>query len=55
VDMDLEKFFDRVNHDKLMHRVKQRVEDRRVLKLINGYLKSGVMTGAEAEPSQEGQ
>jgi len=54
VDMDLEKFFDRVNHDKLMHRVKQRVEDRRVLKLINGYLKSGVMTGAEVEPSQEG-
>lgn len=54
VDMDLEKFFDRVNHDKLMHRVKQRVEDRRVLKLINGYLKAGVMIGVEVEPSQEG-
>ena len=54
VDMDLEKFFDRVNHDKLMHRVKQRIEDRRVLKLINGYLKAGVMTGTHVEPSQEG-
>lgn len=54
VDMDLEKFFDRVNHDKLMHRVKQRIEDRRILKLINGYLNAGVMTGAEVEPSQEG-
>ncbi len=54
VDMDLEKFFDRVNHDKLMHRVKQRIEDRRVLKLINGYLKAGIMTGAQVEPSQEG-
>lgn len=54
VDMDLEKFFDRVNHDKLMHRVKQRIEDRRILKLINGYLNAGVMTGVEVEPSQEG-
>lgn len=54
VDMDLEKFFDRVNHDKLMHRVKQRIEDRRVLKLINSYLKAGVMTGVEVEPSPEG-
>ncbi|MEW8119952.1 MAG: group II intron reverse transcriptase/maturase [Candidatus Thiodiazotropha sp.] len=54
VDMDIEKFFDRVNHDKLMHRVKQRIEDRRVLKLINGYLKAGVMIGVQEEPSQEG-
>ncbi len=44
VDMDLEKFFDRVNHDVLMHRVKQRIGDKRVLKLINSYLKAGVMT-----------
>jgi RNA-directed DNA polymerase len=54
VDMDLEKFFDRVNHDKLMYRVKQRIEDHRVLKLINRYLKAGVMTGVQVEPSQEG-
>ncbi len=54
VDMDLEKFFDRVNHDKLMYRVKQRIEDWRVLKLINGYLNAGVMVGAHVEPSQEG-
>jgi RNA-directed DNA polymerase len=54
VDMDLEKFFDRVNHDKLMCRLKQRVEDRRVLKLINGYLNAGVMVGTRVDPSQEG-
>lgn len=54
VDMDLEKFFDRVNHDKLMHRVKQRIEEREVLKLVNGYLKAGVMTGADVESSPEG-
>lgn len=54
VDMDLEKFFDRVNHDKLMHRVKQRIQDRRVLRLINSYLTAGVMIGCQVEPSQEG-
>lgn len=54
VDVDLEKFFDRINHDKLMHRVKRRIEDRRVLKLINGYLNSGIMIGASVEPSREG-
>jgi RNA-directed DNA polymerase len=37
-----------------MYRVKQRIEDRRVLKLINGYLKAGIMTGAQVEPSHEG-
>lgn len=54
VDMDLEKFFDRVNHDKLMHRVKQRVEDPRVLKLINRYLTAGVMINGFCESSREG-
>lgn len=54
VDMDLEKFFDRVNHDVLMHRVKQRIDDKRVLKLINGYLKCGAMLGAEFVSSEEG-
>jgi RNA-directed DNA polymerase len=52
--MDLEKFFDRVNHDKLMHKVKQRIKDKRVLKLINRYLKSGIVLDTQWEPSLEG-
>jgi len=43
VDIDLEKFFDRVNHDKLMSLVARKVSDKRVLKLIRRYLESGVM------------
>ncbi|WP_083511405.1 group II intron reverse transcriptase/maturase [Alicyclobacillus acidiphilus] len=43
VDMDLEKFFDRVNHDMLMSRVARKVKDKRVLKLIRAYLNAGVM------------
>ena len=43
VDMDLEKFFDRVNHDKLMSEVSKRVQDRRVLTLIHRFLKAGAM------------
>jgi len=43
VDMDLEKFFDRVNHDKLMHLISRKVSDKRVLKLIRKYLTAGVM------------
>ncbi len=43
VDMDLSKFFDRVNHDVLMHRVSRRIEDKRVLKLIGKYLRAGVL------------
>jgi RNA-directed DNA polymerase len=54
VDIDLEKFFDRVNHDKLMHRVRQRVSDRRVLGLIDRYLKAGVLEAGEILPSTEG-
>ena len=46
VDLDLEKFFDRVNHDSLMARVAARMTDKRVLKLIRAFLKSGVMETA---------
>ena len=52
--MDLEKFFDRVNHDKLMHRVKQRVEDKRVLKRINKYLKVGSLDEQGWQSAEEG-
>jgi RNA-directed DNA polymerase len=45
VDMDLEKFFDRVNHDLLMSRVARKVEDKRVLGLIRRYLQAGMMDG----------
>ena len=45
VDFDLEKFFDRVSHDKLMARIETRVGDRRVRKLIGAFLKAGVMEG----------
>lgn len=54
VDMDLEKFFDRVNHDVLMHRVKQRVEDKRILKRINRYLTAGALVGGQWIESEEG-
>jgi RNA-directed DNA polymerase len=54
VDIDLEKFFDRVNHDKLMSLVRERVSDARVLKLINRYLKSGAMLGNVYHPTGEG-
>lgn len=47
VDVDLEKFFDRVNHDKLMYRVRERIADRRVLRLIERYLKAGAMSAGE--------
>jgi RNA-directed DNA polymerase len=54
VDMDLEKFFDRVNHDVLMNRVANRVEDKRLLKLIRAFLSSGVLVNGLAEATPEG-
>jgi RNA-directed DNA polymerase len=54
VDLDLEKFFDRVNHDRLMARVAARVTDKRVLKLIRAFLKSGVMEDGLVSPADEG-
>jgi RNA-directed DNA polymerase len=53
VDMDLEKFFDQVNHDLLMERVKRRVKDKRVLALIRRYLQAGMMeSGLETQRTQ---
>jgi RNA-directed DNA polymerase len=54
VDMDLEKFFDRVNHDMLMARVARVVKDKRVLKLIRAYLNSGVMVNGVVTDTEEG-
>src|SRR5271165_3110377 len=54
VDLDLEKFFDRVNHDSLMARVAARVTDKRVLKLIRAFLKSGVMEDGLGQPGGRG-
>lgn len=54
VDLDLEKFFDRVNHDKLMYLLSKRISDKRILKLIRAYLESGVMRGGLVSPSREG-
>ena len=54
VDLDLEKFFDRVSHDKLMSRIGTRVGDRRMLKLIRAFLKAGVMEGGLVSPVDEG-
>jgi RNA-directed DNA polymerase len=54
IDLDLEKFFDRVSHDKLMGRVAKRVEDKRRLKLIRAFLNAGVMENGLVSPSVEG-
>lgn len=54
VDLDLEKFFDRVNHDVLMARVERKIRDRRMLGLIRRYLQSGMMVGGLVEQRVEG-
>jgi group II intron reverse transcriptase/maturase len=54
VDMDITKFFDRVNHDILMHRIGQTIRDKRVLRLIGRYLRAGVMINGVVRERQEG-
>ena len=54
VDLDLEKFFDRVNHDRLMAQIAKRVDDKRLLKLIRAFLNAGVMENGLISPSVEG-
>jgi RNA-directed DNA polymerase len=54
VDLDLEKFFDRVNHDKLMAKIAERVGDKRLLKLIRAFLTAGVMEAGLVNPVDEG-
>ncbi len=54
IELDLEKFFDRVNHDKLMSRVARKVKDKRVLKIIRAYLNSGAMLNGVKVETKEG-
>src|SRR5690348_4529931 len=54
VDIDLEKFFDRVNHDILMSRLARRIKDKRVLRLIRGYLQAGMMSNGLTTARREG-
>lgn len=54
IDMDLEKFFDRVNHDIMMSRLARRIEDKRVLRLIRRYLQAGLLEGGVSSPRTEG-
>ncbi|MBL4888422.1 MAG: group II intron reverse transcriptase/maturase [Candidatus Lindowbacteria bacterium] len=54
VDIDLEKFFDRVNHDRMMGRIAQRVKDKRVLKLLRAFLNAGVMENGLVSRSEQG-
>lgn len=54
VDIDLEKFFDRVNHDRLMARLAKRIGDKRMLKLIRAFLTAGVMENGLVSPVDEG-
>jgi len=54
VDIDMAAFFDTVNHDRLMARMKQRIGDKRVLRLVNVYLKAGVMVNGVVMETEEG-
>ncbi|MBL7113578.1 MAG: group II intron reverse transcriptase/maturase [Bacteroidales bacterium] len=54
VDVDLSRFFDEVNHDVLMAKIKRKVKDKRVLKLIDLYLRAGIMQGGVSSPRTKG-
>ena len=54
VELDLEKFFDKVHHDRLMSTLAKKITDKRILKLIRGYLTSGIMEGGVCSPRTEG-
>ena len=54
VDLDLEKFFDRVNHDKLIAKIAEQVSDKRLLKLVRAFLRAGVMEDGLVSPVDEG-
>jgi group II intron reverse transcriptase/maturase len=54
VDIDLENFFDRINHDRLMQRLSKGIGDKRLLRLINAYLKAGLMEGGLSEQRTSG-
>jgi group II intron reverse transcriptase/maturase len=54
VDIDLEKFFDKINHDRLMQRLSKGIGDKRLLRLINAYLKAGIMADGLTEQRTEG-
>lgn len=54
IDMDLEKFFDKVNHDILMGKLEKKIKDKRLLSLIRKYLKSGILINGLAVASEEG-
>lgn len=54
IDIDMAKFFDEVNHDRLLHRLRQQIADSKLLRLIHGYLKSGVLVGGLLEQQTKG-
>ena len=54
VDIDMAKFFDEVNHDRLLHRLRQQIQDSKLIRLIHGYLKSGVLVGGMLEQQAKG-
>ena len=54
VDLDLEKFFDRVNHDRLLAKIAERISDKRLLRLIRAFLRAGVMENGRVRPAEEG-